>query len=200
MSWDGFLIYLICIQANQFIGARVPFQSEDHFSLHWPCPMIIFLPFCHRSKRLLYALKILQKLISLLASILLLDCFVDPSHLLTALVGLLMGPLVFQLASIGINFLSSVSYWSVDAAWTTMPVQYLQLVCLKKQQEIILRFRAGWKGLRRLNLYVWKSCCQIGSVRKWVQRITLILYPNRAMQRHPTVNCRSWFDLNSTKP
>lgn len=70
----------------------------------------------------------------------------------------------------------------------------------EKQQEIILRFGAGWKGLWRLHLYVWKSCCWAGPVRKWVQRMTFTLHPSRAAQRHPTVNCWSWFDLNSKKP
>lgn len=66
------------MQENLLIWVRVPFQSEDHFSLHWPCSVIISLPFCHRSRHV-YALKNLQKLISLLDSVSLLDSFVDPS-------------------------------------------------------------------------------------------------------------------------
>lgn len=38
-------LFLIHRQENQFIWAKLPFHSETHLSLHWPCPIIISFPF-----------------------------------------------------------------------------------------------------------------------------------------------------------
>lgn len=161
--------------------------------------MIIPLPFCHRSRHLFYALKILQKLISLLISVLLLESFVDPSPAdgsggsSDGSTGL---PACFHWYQFSLKCELLGSGYSLNKY--ACPVLAVGLP--EKQRKIILRFRAGWKDLWRLHLYVWKSCCQIGPVRKWVQRMTFTFHPNRTAQRHPTASCWSLFDLNSTKP
>lgn len=159
--------------------------------------MIISLPFCHRSRHLLYALKISQKLISLLVSVLLLDSFTDPSPADISAgssggsTDLLTCFLCHQF-SLKCELLGTEHSLNKHACWV------FAVGLPEKQQEIILRFRAGWKGLWRLHLYVWKSCCGIGPVRKWVQRMIFTLHPNMATQRHPTVSCWSWFEFNKT--
>lgn len=184
-------------------------ELRCHFTvkLIFPCTDLALWLFLSRSvtgdcsRHLFYALKILQKFISLLILILLLDALADPS-LADSSGGSFWGhstdlPTHF----LWHQFSFKCELFCTAHSLTQRACSVVALSLLEEQQELILKLRAEWKGWWRLHLCVWKSCSWSPSpVREICTEMTFALHSNMAERCHPTVNCWSWFDLKSAEP